>query len=56
VISFNSQKKNKKKMGLCSDSTSYYRVFGSCLDFSLSPVSALVGVNSFSSNQDRLGS
>ena len=24
-------------MGLCSDSTSYYRVFGPCLDFSLIP-------------------
>ena len=24
-------------MGLCSDSTGYYRVFGPCLDFSLIP-------------------
>ena len=24
-------------MGLCSDSTSYYRLFGPCLDFSLIP-------------------
>ena len=57
-------------MGLCSDSTSYYRVFGPCLDFSLIPCEEkklfhfwciLTDVSSNqerlcpSSNQDRLG-
>ena len=52
---------NNNKMGLCSDSTNYYRMFGPCLDFNLIPCeekrafSVLVGVNSFSSNQDRVG-
>ena len=42
-------------MGLCSYSTSYYGVFGPCLDISLIPVSVLVYPVSFSSYQDRVG-
>ena len=48
-------------MGLCSDSTSYYRVCGPCLDFKSyslwgeKALSVLVGMNSSSSNQDKVG-
>ena len=48
-------------MGLCSDSTTDYTVFGPCLDFSLIPceekkaVSVFGGGDQFSSNQDRVG-
>ena len=43
-------------MGLCSDSTSYYRVFGPCLDFSLIPCEEINYFQFFSNYfQDRVG-